>query len=328
MVMAGLNESYSIIIFRGTRANPIRLKLQKSYVKKAFIVGCCLLLIQVGIVTHYVYQRNQLEQLSSVQEELLSTQKRTSTFAERIDGMKKQMLALELLNRKLQTMFGLKPDGIDTASTIPGKGGEELPYENTALSFEDALGNLDISPNESTGAVFSPSTHDEISKVNQGLVWLNQHVTKEQRLLHRLSKTGQQRVKRWASTPSIWPVKGPITSRFGPRVSPFTGKRTLHAGIDIGVPTGTPIHAPANGKVVIAAHDTRIGNFIRIDHGFGIETTYGHLSKILVKYGQRVKRDQVIGLVGSTGTFSTGPHLHYKIAVKDKVTNPLRYILN
>jgi len=297
-------------------------------VKKVFIVGCCLFLIQAGIVTHYVYQRTQLAQLTSVQEELMFTQKRTRTFAERIDGMKKQMLSLELLNRKLQTMFGLKPDGINTASMIPGKGGEELPYENTALAFEDALENQNISPNESTGTVLSPSTPDQISKVNQGLVWLNQHVTKERHILHQLVKTGQQRAERWASTPSIWPVKGPITSRFGPRVSPFTGKRTLHAGIDIGVPTGTPIHAPADGKVVIAAHDTRIGNFIRINHGFGIETTYGHLSKMLVKYGQRVKRGEVIGLVGSTGTFSTGPHLHYKIAVNDKVTNPRQYILD
>jgi murein DD-endopeptidase MepM/ murein hydrolase activator NlpD len=80
--------------------------------------------------------------------------------------------------------------------------------------------------------------------------------------------------------------------------------------------------------VVVAAYDGRMGKFIRIDHGFGMETTYGHLSKIHVKYGDRVQRGDLIGLVGSTGKFSTGPHLHYQVAVNDKVVDPIHYILD
>ena len=113
-----------------------------------------------------------------------------------------------------------------------------------------------------------------------------------------------------------------------PRVSPFTGKKALHAGIDIGAKRGTEIRSPASGKVVVAAYDGRMGKFIRIDHGYGIETTYGHLSKIHVKYGDRVQRGDLIGLVGSTGKFSTGPHLHYQVAVNDKVVDPIHYILD
>ena len=71
-----------------------------------------------------------------------------------------------------------------------------------------------------------------------------------------------------------------------------------------------------------------MGNFIRINHGYGIETTSGHLSKMFVRYGKRVKRGDVIGLVGNTGRFSTGPHLHYQVAVNDKVVNPTQYILD
>ena len=88
------------------------------------------------------------------------------------------------------------------------------------------------------------------------------------------------------------------------------------------------IRAPASGKVGVAAYDTRLGNFIRINHGFGIETTYGHLAKMLVKYGKKVKRGDVIGLVGSSGKFSTGPHLHYQVAINEKVVNPVQYILD
>ena len=71
-----------------------------------------------------------------------------------------------------------------------------------------------------------------------------------------------------------------------------------------------------------------MGKFVRIEHGFGMETTYGHLSKIFVKYGKKVNRGDLIGLVGSTGKFSTGPHLHYQVAVNDKVVNPVQYILD
>ena len=88
------------------------------------------------------------------------------------------------------------------------------------------------------------------------------------------------------------------------------------------------MRAPAKGKVVRASYDTRMGNYIRINHRHGIETTYGHLSKMLVRYGQEVKRGDVLGLVGSTGRFSTGPHLHYQIAVNEKVVDPLQYILD
>ena len=143
-----------------------------------------------------------------------------------------------------------------------------------------------------------------------------------------MAVTADERADRWASTPSIWPVKGHITSKFGPRVSPFTGKKAFHSGLDIGSPRGREIKAPASGKVVAAAHDTRMGNFIRINHGYGIETTSGHLSKMFVRYGKRVKRGDVIGLVGNTGRFSTGPHLHYQVAVNDKVVNPTQYILD
>ena len=174
-----------------------------------------------------------------------------------------------------------------------------------------------------------PTTQsDHVGNIKRSLVWLGKQASHEQEVLNQLADTAGERVERWASTPSIWPIKGPITSKFGPRISPFTGKKAFHSGLDIGSPRGREIKAPASGKVVVAAYDTRMGNFIRVNHGFGIETTYGHLSKRLVKYGQKVKRGDVIGLVGNTGKFSTGPHLHYQVAINDKVVNPIQYILD
>lgn len=324
-------ETLTVIIFRGARANPWRLKIRKTFVKYGVIWGLALFLIQGGIVTHYVYQWKQLSELEQIQKELNSSRSQTSTFSTEVDGMKKRMLALEMLNRKLQTMFGLEPDEIQgLPSDMVGKGGEELPYEaleevgaRADASFEK-ISSVD-GANTSQGFL---KTNRQITEIKEGLAWLGQEAEFESQILDKLSAVAKKKAVQWASTPSIWPAKGSLTSRFGPRVSPFTGKRALHAGVDIGARTGTEVRAPASGKVVVAAYDSRMGKFIRIDHGFEIETTYGHLSKIHVKYGDRVHRGDLIGLVGSSGRFSTGPHLHYQVAVNDKVVDPLHYILD
>jgi len=322
-------ESLTVIIFRGARANPWRLKIRKAFVKHGLIWGVALLVLQVGIVTHYVYQWSLLSELEDVKKELNFSRAKTGTFSTEVDGMKKRMLALESLNRKLQTMFGLEPDGQGLPSGIPGQGGEEIPFEALSDEAVEATDGLPQQAGQEQPVSPGPlSTGQQIKEIKAGLEWLNEQTKSETKILDELSAVAEKKAVQWASTPSIWPVKGSITSRFGPRVSPFTGKKALHAGLDIGARTGTEVRSPASGKVVVAAYDGRMGKFIRIDHGFGMETTYGHLSKIHVKYGDRVQRGDLIGLVGSTGKFSTGPHLHYQVAVNDKVVDPIHYILD
>ena len=327
-------DTLTVIVFRGPRANPWRLKIRKVFVKHGLIWGLALLLVQGGIVAHYVYQWEQLSELEGIRKELNSTRAKTTTFSTEVDGMKKRMLALENLNRKLQTMFGLEPDEIQgLPSDLAGQGGEELPYDE--LNDNDADFQSMVPKNrtpsffgkaEDTSAFLT--TKRQLKEIEIGLEWLSLETESEGKILDELSSVAEKKAVQWASTPSIWPVNGRITSKFGPRVSPFTGKKRLHAGIDIGARTGTEVRSPASGKVVVAAYDSRMGKFIRIDHGYGIETTYGHLSKILVKYGDRVHRGDLIGRVGSTGKFSTGPHLHYQVAVNDKVVDPIHYILD
>ncbi len=130
-----------------------------------------------------------------------------------------------------------------------------------------------------------------------------------------------------ASTPSIIPVNGWMSSRFGYRESPFTGKREFHRGIDIATKMGAPIVAPANGIVLYTGRDGGYGRVVTIKHGYGLVTKYAHLKKALVKKSQHVKRGETIALVGSTGR-STGPHLHYEVHLNKIAVDPLRYILN
>lgn len=129
-----------------------------------------------------------------------------------------------------------------------------------------------------------------------------------------------------ASIPSIIPSQGFITSRFGYRMSPFTGSKRQHKGLDIAAAVGTKIVASADGKVVFADRDGAYGLCVEIDHGNGIKTRYAHMSKISVKVGNTIKRGGLVGLVGNTGR-STGAHLHYEVMVNGVHTDPLAYIV-
>lgn len=129
------------------------------------------------------------------------------------------------------------------------------------------------------------------------------------------------------STPSIRPARGWLTSKFGYRVSPYSGKPTMHNGIDIAAAPGTPVYATADGVVTYAAYDETYGKLVSIDHGYGITTRFGHNSQIYVQVGQKVNRWDVVAAVGSTGR-STGPHCHYEVRLNNVPINPLNYILD
>jgi murein DD-endopeptidase MepM/ murein hydrolase activator NlpD len=132
---------------------------------------------------------------------------------------------------------------------------------------------------------------------------------------------------RLAATPSIMPTQGWLTSAFSSmRSHPILHVARPHEGIDVTAPMGTPIEAPAAGRVLDAGWEAGYGNTITIDHGFGTVTKFAHASKILVREGQRVSRGQRIALVGNTG-LATGPHLHYEVHVNGRPVDPLRYVL-
>ncbi len=128
------------------------------------------------------------------------------------------------------------------------------------------------------------------------------------------------------SIPSMQPVEHvQFTSTFGVRSDPFRGTAAMHAGVDIPGAIGTPIYATADGIVLRAGVAGGYGNMVAIDHGRGIETRYGHMSKLLVTANTRVHRGQMIGLMGSTGR-STGSHLHYEVRVDGKAVNPIPFL--
>jgi murein DD-endopeptidase MepM/ murein hydrolase activator NlpD len=129
-----------------------------------------------------------------------------------------------------------------------------------------------------------------------------------------------------ASAPSIWPVRGWVTSDFSVRLDPYTGQRVMHEGLDVAAAIGAPVRAPADGTVVFAGAEGGYGHVLVIDHGYGLKTRFGHLSRIDVKLGEKVKRGQFVAAVGNSGR-STGPHLHYEVRVNGVADNPRKFIL-
>ncbi|HEY0375921.1 MAG TPA: peptidoglycan DD-metalloendopeptidase family protein [Pyrinomonadaceae bacterium] len=129
-----------------------------------------------------------------------------------------------------------------------------------------------------------------------------------------------------AAVPSLWPVAGTLESGFGVRRNPFGGSSyESHEGQDIEAMLGTPVDAAASGTVTAAGVQNGYGNVVYIDHGNGLSTRYGHLSRIDVVIGQQIKRGEHLGLVGSTGR-STGPHLHYEVRINNQPVNPRPYL--
>ncbi len=128
----------------------------------------------------------------------------------------------------------------------------------------------------------------------------------------------------YVSTPKGWPVDGNVTSHYGRREHPKTGERQFHTGVDIAAEPGRPVRATADGIVSFADWSGGSGNLVALEHGFGFSTYYAHNKMVNVKVGQRVKRGDIIGYVGSTGN-STGPHVHYEVWKEGKPVNPKNY---
>ena len=140
-----------------------------------------------------------------------------------------------------------------------------------------------------------------------------------------IHKQIDQERRLFRATPIMWPVNGAITSHFGGRLSPFSGQSEFHGGMDIGASAGTPVRATADGTVQIAGWAGGYGKVVVINHEFGYSTRYGHNRQVLVKRGDRVKRGQIIALVGSTG-HATGPHCHYEVWYLGRCINPRKFM--
>lgn len=238
--------------------------------------------------------------------EIVHHQKQIECFANEINGLKSKLLALNDFEQKIRVIANLeKPAG---ESNIFGVGGSIPEDLNPSAQLKADQNQL------------LRDMHEQVAEIEAASMIQTDGFTS---LLDKL----EEQKNLLASTPSIRPCDGWVSSRFGYRVSPFTGRREFHGAFDIANREGTPIVAPANGVVTYAAKKRLLGNYIVIDHGYGLVSSYGHLSKMNVKRGEKVKRGDLIAQMGNTGR-STGPHVHYVVKLNGVPVNPERYIID
>lgn len=333
------SDSYTVVIFRGSTAKPLRFSFPRKFARKLLIVGAVVIVANLLVVSHYVVRTGEVWELSAFRAEAMSAREQTATFSAAVEDLKKRLMSMKEVNQRLRVMLGIETP--KTGDVTNGRGGEDgpLPEGNSMLVEERPMKNGEsfaqsgagesstVQQAEQVTTSAGLSEQELIDSVKRGLGWLAREASIQEKSLEELSLAAEQKSSRWAATPSIWPVKGWVTSGFGPRVSPFTEKPAWHDGLDIGAAANAPVQAPAQGRVTTVGFDPKLGNVVKLDHGFGIETLYGHLAKALVKEGQRVKRGDVVGLVGSTG-LATGPHLHYMVKVHGQTLDPVKYILD
>jgi murein DD-endopeptidase MepM/ murein hydrolase activator NlpD len=242
---------------------------------------------------------------------------RLSSVAARVATIDRRLKDVRLLDEKLRSITMLNdPDrNLDIGPVTKAGDKEKAP------KFDDGVRPYD-------GAATRLAKRAKIFEVlDMRADMLAGEALERERSLRELEDYFYVRRHVMAATPSIWPTRGYVTSEFRARIDEATGRRKMHPAIDISAPVGTAVRSPADGVVAFAEEHYGYGKTIKIDHGNGITTIYGHLSRYEVKVGQKLTRGDKIGEVGNTGR-STGPHLHYEVRLHGIPVNPRRYILD
>lgn len=224
---------------------------------------------------------------------------RIDYFADEVNQLKKALKELVARDSELRGLLGLKI-----------KDNNNL---NKMLAATKVPSNFSLLDN---------TTSYKIDKITNELTYLNESVKQSRESLKALQQTAAFLKSRFAVTPSIWPIYGRIVSGFGYRYYPWRG---MHTGIDITAWYGNPVRVTASGVVSYAGWKGGFGKTVIVDHGYGLQTLYGHNSKLLVSAGQHVTKGQIISEVGATG-FATGPHCHYEIRRNNVAISPMRFL--
>jgi len=270
-------------------------------ITSAIVIVLLTLSFSIYFISDYVQMKSQLKELNSLRKENTVQRFQLQAFNKDLGLIKTGLNSLKNFDHKLRVMADL--DKIPDSDFMLGIGGP---------------GEISLPPEYQTGLS---------AQISEDLNDLRMNSARQEISFQELTDFFSDQKSILACTPSIWPVRGWITSSFGRRVDPFTGYRKMHEGLDVATRTGTPVIAPCNGIVTKIKRDYGYGKMLEVNSGNGIVTRYGHNSKIVVRVGTRVKRGDLIAYVGNTGR-STGPHLHYEVIVNGVHVNPMKYILN
>lgn len=275
-------------------------------VYKSIRNGFILLMVAVSYMLYdYGSMNQEVSVIDKYKQEIIGQRAELQDLSTQIVSLEGKMDKLKLFDKKLRIIANLEVPERSSRGLIGMGGTNEEDFFTTAEERRNDL--VDRMKND-IGRLDEESLVQETSFVE-----LQESLSKKSSLL--------------ASTPSVVPAKGWHTSSYGRRVSPFTGRVQTHNGMDIANRVGTTVISPADGIITKVKRMPALGKMVEISHGYGMKTRYGHLSQAKVKVGQKIKRGDIIALMGNTGR-STGPHLHYEVLVNGVNVNPNKYVLD
>jgi Peptidase family M23 len=323
-------DTFSLIVVSDETSPVRRFEIRKVLIKRGLWAAGVVGILLIGLFADYVRVRIDNRELDGLRSETIERRQQIEAFQQRMQAVDGQLARLQELERKVRIIANLPGAAGTGGEDVTAVGGDEASgAPQGGDDLEGAMEGIPQSPTPSRIPQADPSTavEDRVSLLDQAAQYLGGVAESQEASMAELL-TGLEGKRRFlASSPSIWPTQGWLTSRYGNRISPFTGRTQFHAGIDIAGAPGTKIVAPAHGKVVFAGKRGPLGNSVIIDHGYGVRTQYGHAKELFVKRGDEVERGTAIAAMGSTGR-STGPHLHYVVEVNGKTRNPLDYIFD
>lgn len=298
------NNFFTLMIIPRRKSAVTKISLSSTLIRGLLIVFILAVLLTLYMVYDYASIKRDKAELARLRTKTVEQSQQLQELALKIDEFADRMEEFNQFDKKLRILanYQIARD----KKMLLGIGGSN----NAQIKIKDLPDQDQV---------------NLISGMRKSISQLNEDANLREKSFTELLKFLREQKSLLAATPSVWPVKGWVTSEFGSRESPFSSGVELHKGLDIATRMGKEIIAPADGFVLEVAHHAEDGNMIKIDHGRGIVTSYSHLSKAAIKQGSRVKRGDLIGYVGDTGR-STGSHLHYAVSLNKIPVNPRRYL--
>jgi hypothetical protein len=298
-----MDKYYTFMYVRTGNAGVRTIRIRRVAVLAAGLCLIALLAASVVVGVRYAGARVDGARMAGLERENDELRGRLAAFEAELDGLKERMEGGFELQNRARLMASLDPLSEDVWQV--GIGGPEPELLERELSATDQL----------------------FSGLENDLDMLVRQTELQKQSYGEIISILEEEADRRDRTPSIRPLRGGfLSSRFGRRMDPFTGRITRHKGIDYFARTGSPVMTTADGVVTMAKKNGSMGLTVEVNHGNGFKTRYAHLSKIYVRRGQRLKRGEALGAVGNTGR-STGPHLHYEVIFRKQHRDPLHYII-
>ena len=330
-------QKITFFIVTNSTGQTRKIVLSKTWVKAGSFISAIVLVAFIAGFIDYVGLLVQSIENKRLKAENTQLSKQFQVVEGKLNALENSLERVKTFYTKLKLITNVDGEGRETQLAVgpmpkPGQdtGEEEIPMDQRPSIAELENSDSEFSEkkpvNENRGELTVEDNRDYATLAIRIDSAVKETQLKEQSVLD-LWETLSERQSLLNATPSIRPAKGWLTSRFGYRISPFTGRPAMHNGLDVAAAPGSPVYAPADGVISFAGFDESYGKLVSIDHGYGVMTRFAHNSQIYVQVGQRVTRWDVIAAVGNTGR-STGPHLHYEVRVNNVPVDPINFILD